>query len=611
VRAGAADPAADERAGSVWLAGILTLVAGLYWPILGHPFLGLDDHFSVVDNPAIRDLSLRGIRFLFLEDQHDWRWFPLAYLSYAVDRALFGTAPAVFHRTNLALHLANTALVFALVRALLRDARAAAVASLLFGIHPLQVESVAWVSSRKTLLFLTFYLLSVLAYVRWAREAAARRARAPAWLAASVALFAASVAAKTTAVTLPGVLLLVDFALEPAPPRRPIAFALRRLAVKLLYLPPIAIAAGMTIRLARNSPLAADIDFAPLEWVTIVGHNLFFYVAKALVPIHLGVFYPLPNDATPGLPLHYYAFALLGLAVVALCVASYARARWIFFGTAWYLVTLLPSALQPALAQEPPIVAADRYFYQSSIGLFLMAGVAVSAALRRAAGGRVALAAIAIAGVAASGAWLALARRHVTVFGDTIRLYEHTLRHHPSDAVYQRLAIEYADAGRTASAFHALEQAERAPSRVFFGNLFGFQMRLSDLYRRKGDFARAADFLERAIEATPNAVEPASTRTPLALRYLASLRDAAHQSERAAAARSAAERAAVDPSHYFESHWFVMAPDAALPFLERRVREAPGDAVAWYYLGRGLDLYGETQRAGECLARARALGFTP
>ncbi|RIL04847.1 MAG: hypothetical protein DCC71_12505, partial [Proteobacteria bacterium] len=210
---------------------------------------------------------------------------------------------------------------------------------------------------------------------------------------------------------------------------------------------------------------------------------------------------------------------------------------------------------------------------------------------------------------AAAAALLAGARQHVRVFRDAIPLYEQTLRHHPSDAFYYRLAIEYADAGRTSSAFHALELAERAPYRVFFGNLFGFQMRLSDLHRRKGDFAQAAAFLARAIEATPNALEPASTATPLAYRYLASLWEEAGDSARAAAARAAAESARPDPSHYFESNWLVMAPDAALGFLERRVREAPSDAVAWYYLGRGLHLYDQDARAAECLRRAEQLGF--
>jgi tetratricopeptide (TPR) repeat protein len=378
-----------------------------------------------------------------------------------------------------------------------------------------------------------------------------------------------------------------------------------------VYLPVIAFAAWMNVRQALPSPFGADVAFGALDWLVIAGHDLFFYVAKALVPIHLGVFYPLPNDGVPGLPLHFHAFAVLGAALVALCAWSFGRWRWIFFGTAWYLAAILPSALQPVLVQDPPLVAADRYFYQASLGVFFLAAFAFFAAWDRVGHAGLARGALALAAAASACALLVLARDHVRVFRDTIPLYEQTVLHHPSDAMYYRLAIEYADADRTSSAFHALELAERAPARVFFGDLFGFQMRISDLYRRNGDWAQAAAFLARAIDATPNALEPADARTPLAYRYLASLYDEAGDAARAAAARDAAASARVDPRHYFESNWLVMAPDTALAFLEARVRAAPGDAIAWYYLGRGLHLHGDDARARECLTRAKELGFPP
>ncbi len=591
---------------------IVALVALLYLPVLGYPFLSLDDDYGVATNPGIRELSWRTVRFLFLHDQRDFRYFPLSYLSFAVDHALFGLVPGAIHRTNLLLHLANTALVYALVRTLTRDTIAAAVTSLLFGIHPLQVESVAWISSRKNVLFLFFFLLSIFAYLGYARAAPPRRTRGLVALGGSVVLFFLSITAKTTAVTLPAVLMLVDVALASPLPRRPLAFGWRHLASKLGYLPPIAFAWAMTNRLARSSPFRADIEFGGFEWVAIVGHNLFFYVAKAIAPIHLGVFYPLPNGDVPGLPAHFYAFALLAIGVVLLCIASWGRWRWVFFGSAWYLVTILPSAIQPLFFDDLPLLAADRYFYQSAIGLFLLAGIACSAGWRRlAAGSRPLRIGVALAATAALAAtWLA-ARQQVGAFRDVVTLYEQTVRHHPSDAIYNRLAIQYADTDRAASAFRALDLAESAPAQVEFLHLFGYRMRLSDLYRRKGEFGRAAEFLASAIESTPNAIEPQNARTPLAYRYLAYLYERAGDRARADSARASAETASVDPRSYFESNWFSMAPDAAVPFLEQRLREAPGDAVAWYYLGKGLQLQHEDQRAAECLRRARELGFEP
>jgi len=204
----AAPPRDGKGAGGGWhglatpgaaLLLVLAAVGALYWPALDYPFVSLDDHYGVVDNPGLRDLSWQGLRFLFFEDRHDFRYFPLAWLSLALDLHLFGLDPRYFHLTNVLLHLANTALVFWLVQALARDARVAFVTALLFGIHPLQVESVAWVSSRKNVLFLLFFLLSTLAYVAWARDRERRPGRARAALGASVLLFLLSATAKTTA----------------------------------------------------------------------------------------------------------------------------------------------------------------------------------------------------------------------------------------------------------------------------------------------------------------------------------------------------------------------------------------------------------------------------
>lgn len=590
-------------------AGIVAIVAILYWQVLGYGFLDLDDQYGVATNPGIRELSLRGIRFLFFEDQRDWRYFPLAYLSFAIDHALFGLAPAAVHRTNLVLHLANTALVFALIRALSRDSLAAAVTSLLFGIHPLQVESVAWVSSRKTVLFFFFYLLSVLAYLGYARAAPTRRGRSLGMLAASVLFFSLSITAKATAVTLPAVLMLVDVLLAPERPSRAVAFVLRRLPSKLLYLPPIVFTAVMTMRLAQKSPFGADVAFSTLDWIAIVGRNFFFYIAAALAPIHLGVFYPLPNDAIPGLPLPYYVYAVLTVALIGLCVWSFGRQRWMFFGTAWYLVTLLPSAVQPALLQDPPLVAADRYFYQSSVGLFLLVGIALSAGWSRLGARRVARAGVALAAVGGAAALLVLARQQVYAFRDTIPLYEQSVRHQPSDALYYLLALQYDAAGRTEDAFRALSDAEAAPNRVFFSHVCVDQMRISDLYRRRGEFGKAARFLESAIESTPNAIETSDARTPLAYLYTAHLYDLAGDTARAAELRGRALTAKLDRRSYFESLWITSAPDAARRFLEERVSGAPDDAVAWFYLGQLERLAGRRDQAEEDLRKAKSLGF--
>src|SRR5690606_30062038 len=218
----------------------------------------------------------------------------------------------------------------------------------------------------------------------------------------------------------------------------------------------------------------------------------------ALAPIRLGAFYPLPNDDAGWLPASLYVFALLALPLLGLAAWSWGRRPRLAFGLGWYLVTILPAAVQPAVLGDPPLLAADRYFYQASIGPFFLVGAGAAALWRqRASLGRAAQLALAGAAAAALAALALATTRAIPVWRGTIPLYEHTVRHHPSDAFYYRLAIEYADEDRLGSAFRALELAERAPHRVFFAHLFVDQWRISDLYRRKGDDARAAAFLER------------------------------------------------------------------------------------------------------------------
>lgn len=593
----------------VQVAGaVLLLVPAvlLFAPGLHHPFLDLDDVYFIVENPGLAELSWESTRFLFLEDARDFRYYPLSYLSFAVERHFLGLDPFVSHLVNLVLHLANVLLVFWLVRSL-AGGSAAALTALLFAIHPLQVESVAWVMSRRNVLFFLFFLLSIAAYLGFSKS---RGPRAGASLAGSVLLYLLAVVSKPVAVTLPAVLLVLDRYLEPVPGRPLGAFLRRHLPSKLAYVPVVAFIYVMTRVTAQRSPFLSEFGYSGLEWIAITGHNFFFYLVKSVLPIRLGVFYPTP---APGeLPGHYAAFALLAGAVVALCLWSWRRKPVLFLGTAYYLVTILPMAISTLFFSDLPLLTADRYFYQSSLGVFLLAGVGVSRAWRAAAVRRPGLRApLGVAVAAGLTLLFGLSAQQLRSWSSTTALYEQVVRHHPSDEFYYRLAFEYENQGRIPEALEAMEKAERAPHQIFFTRTFYFQLRLALLNARKGDLATAAGFLEAALEAAPNELEPVDPKTALAWAYLADLHRRAGDPERAAAAREKSARAASDPQGYFEDLFLRVAPDLAGAFLERRVAAHPEDGTAWHHLGVWHARSGRGEEAAACRRAAERLGVRP
>jgi tetratricopeptide (TPR) repeat protein len=602
--AGTASPIADRIAVAVLLLVPAILVFG---PGLKYPFLDLDDAQGIVQHAAIRDLSWRGIRFLFLEDKLDLRYFPVTYLSLAIDYRLFGLDPFYFHLTNLILHLANTLMVGALVYALCRDELTAAITALVFSIHPLQIESVTWAISRKNVLFLFFFLASALVYLASVRRLPGKRGAATAGFVASALLYLLGCWTKTAAITLPAALVVIDYARDPDARRDPLGFLRRSLPTKLVYVPMLVLVFVVAKRYQSTNPFQTHYGFSAFEWILVLGYNLFFYVAKTIAPFRLGVFYALPQPGA--LPLRFAVFA--GLALLLLLVTMWAwwrDRRVVFVGLAWYLVTIAPLALLLVVYSDFPLLVADRYYYQSAPGLLLLPALGFTRLWRHRIAPRPVLAG---AGALAVAALCVAAAEHRTAFRSDLTLYEELCAHDPTDEFAYRLALEYGKADRKEDAFRALDLAERSPSQMFFMKYFTNRLRISALYRERGSFGKAADQLEAGIEITPNHFEPRDARTPLAYMVLADLRERAGDWGGAARARAKAALAKPDRERFFEISWMTASPFEAKRFLEERIATDPNDAMNWYYFGLLAQLMGDERTAMERLDRAKQLGYRP
>ena len=287
----------------------------IYTPALKNDFVNFDDDEYVYENSYIRSLNLHALSWM-LTAFHASNWHPLTWLSHATDYAIWGLNPFGHHLTNIILHGLNTLLVFLLVTQLMLIAKklnltplsshlfhsasvqsliVASVTALLFGVHPLHVESVAWVAERKDLLCAFFFLLTLCSYLFYTSSIDIKNRRA--WITACMVLASAALMAKPMAVTLPLLLLLLDLY-----PLKRIAFSegthqnLRVLLEKIPFFLLSFISAILTILAQHAGRTLESLERLPLHFRLVNAlHSPLFYLAKMLWPGGLVPFYPFPK----------------------------------------------------------------------------------------------------------------------------------------------------------------------------------------------------------------------------------------------------------------------------------------------------------------------------
>lgn len=362
-------PTAALRAG-LFAAGIAILAALPYIAAgVGPNFIAFDDGPYVTQNPHVTaGLARDGLRWAFTTF-HTGNWHPLTWLSHQIDAHLFGLDARGHHFTSILLHALNAALLFlALARITGRTGPAALVAAL-FGVHPLHVESVAWVAERKDVLAGLLFVLVLLAYERYVRRGGMARYLLVA------ALLALGLMAKPTLVTVPFLLLLLDVwplgraSLPRFGTGRGTVGWGRLLIEKVPLLALSAASSAVTLAAQRNEGSLADLASYPLA-VRLANAvvSLAAYLGKTLWPAALAVYYPHPQST---IPLWQIAGSLALLAALsALALAGARRRPWLLAGWCWYLGLLVPMI---GIVQVGGQAMADRHTYLPLCGLFLAA----------------------------------------------------------------------------------------------------------------------------------------------------------------------------------------------------------------------------------------------
>lgn len=355
--------------GMALLAVVVTLA--VMWPTLGNDFVNWDDPDNIQRNPYIRTLDGGSISDVFAESQINGAYMPLTQVSWMLDYAaaekdLQGKPDAApFHRMNLLLHLLNVLLVFLLARQLSGSALVGTVAALLFGIHPMHLEAVAWATSRKDVLMGAFFLAGL-----WGYAKAVAGGKRPGTLALVLTglLFLGAVFSKGVAVVFPAALLLIDWYLGR------MADWKRALLEKAPFFVVSLIMLVVAVQGQQESDAMGELgEVSVLESLLIGCYGLTMYLVEAVVPFKLSAFHPYPYLNIEDLPGWLYAMPLGAVAVGALCWWQ-RRNRTFLFGMAFFFLLILP-----VLQFLPFSIAAfaERFTYLPYIGLFFMAAMAL------------------------------------------------------------------------------------------------------------------------------------------------------------------------------------------------------------------------------------------
>jgi tetratricopeptide (TPR) repeat protein len=415
----------------VLTAALVVAVLVSFLPTLDNDFVPFDDVTYILDNPRVKTgLALDSMVWAF-STAYGGNWHPITWLSHQLDVTLFGLAPMGHHAVSLLLHLVNTLLVFAVLLRMTGERWASFAAAVLFGLHPLRVESVAWISERKDVLSGTFWLLTMAAHLWFLRRPSWRR------YCLALGLFSLGLAAKSMLVTLPCVLLLLDF----WPLQRFRAASWRSLAIeKAPYFLIAIVFSGLAVIAQGRYNALNDLENVGLGLrLANATTSYVAYMWKTLFPTKLLYLYPFPH----AIPL----WKSLGAATLLLATTLFAwrtRKRWPFIlvGWLWFLGALTPVI---GIVQIGIQSMADRYTYIPSLGLSI-ALVWTAAALTPALPRRALW--LSSAGLAAAILLTVTTRRQIPVWKNGETLFTHAIALMPEHAhARYNLAGVYATRG--------------------------------------------------------------------------------------------------------------------------------------------------------------------
>jgi protein O-mannosyl-transferase len=476
------------------MIGLTIATLAVYWQVQFHDFINYDDPLYV-DNPMVRlGLSWDGIRWAF-QSTMAANWHPLTWLSHMLDFQIFGKNPAGHHLTNLFFHLANTLLLFLVLKEMTSAYWRSALVAAMFALHPLHVESVAWVAERKDVLSTFFFFLTLAFYVYYVKKPAKGK------YVVTLFFFILGLLTKPMLVTLPFVLVLLDFWPLGRIPCSAIARhrlwpALRPLLFeKIPFFVCSLLSCMITYHVQSQGGGVTSFKFIPVS-VRISNAIISYteYLDKAFWPRDLAVFYPYADVI--------FLSKALGAALIILFISIFAayslkRIPYFFVGWFWYLGTLIPVI---GFVQAGIQALADRYTYIPLIGIFVILSWGMGEMARAIRYRHIALSAFTFLLLAQ---WAFTSWHQVSYWKNSISLLEHTISVTPDNPIARNnLGLALAEIGKDDEAmrhFREILRSNPVDSKTMNN--------LGTLLQRNGQPEEAQEYFRRAIQSNPHNVE--------------------------------------------------------------------------------------------------------
>ena len=343
----------------LWLAVLAVVTFVVYLPALQNGFVNLDDDRYVEKNPKLF-LESKAESFKIPEGYHMGNYHPFTMVGYKI---IYGAAqldPYVYHLVNVILHVLNTLLAFFIVQRLTGKNTVAFAAALLFGVHAIHVESVAWISELKDLLYAFFFFAALIFYTRYVDE------RNKSFYAIALVLFVCSLFSKAMAASLAVVLPLIDF-YRGRKFTMPVILEKVPFFILALIFGVIAIRAQQSMEAIQDSTL-----YTPLERIAFASYGFVTYLWKLVLPLNLSAYYAYPVKTEGSIPGYYYLYPLAVIGIVVATIMSLKKTKVVFFGIGFFAITVF---LVLQLLPVGGAIMADRYAYIPSLGIFFLFAV--------------------------------------------------------------------------------------------------------------------------------------------------------------------------------------------------------------------------------------------